>query len=114
MSGQATAPKKTAADKKKEREKKKYQQMVDELSEEQKMEFLQLFSRFVAGDKLDPTKPATPEELEKYKALSIREKDVERMCKAHGYGHKASDPIKKEEVKHMLAEVDEDGQGEIE
>ena len=49
-----------AADKRKEREKKKYQAMVEELSEEQKFEFLQLFSRFVAGDKLDPTKPATP------------------------------------------------------
>ena len=43
----------------------------------------------------------------------IQEKDVERMCKAHGYGHKASDPIKKDEVKKILEEVDEDGGGSI-
>ena len=115
MQNSGAPNKKVIADKKKERERKKYQQMVDELSDEQKMEFLQLFARFVADPKmLDPSEPFKPEDLEKYKAMSIREKDVERMCKNHGYGHKASDPIKKEEVKNMLSEVDEDGQGQIE
>ena len=110
---QPTNAKMTAVDKRKEREMKKHQAMVDELSEEQRSEFLQLFSRFVAGDKLDPSKPATTEQLESFKDREIQEKDIERMCKAHGYGHKATDPIKKDEIKKMMEEVDEDGGGSI-
>ena len=97
----------------KRKPKKKGANPADELSEEQKLEFLQLFARFVSSEKLPPGKDFSPEQLEILKHKVIAEKDLERICKTHGYGHNASNPINAQEIKEMMKEVDDGGEGSI-
>lgn len=86
---------------------------IDQISEDQKMDFLILFGRFVAAEKLDKNKQLSPEDIEYIKGRKISARDLERLCKTHGYGHTASDPIKEQDVKFMMSTVDMDGEGEI-
>ena len=92
---------------------KKKDNAADQLTEEQKNEFLILFARFVANDRLDQNNQLTQEDIEEIKGRKITARDLERICKVHGYGHSAKDPIKEQDVKFMLDSVDQDGEGEI-
>ena len=86
---------------------------ADDLTEEQKAEFLQLFARFVSAEKLEPGQSYTEDQLEQIKKKVISERDLERICKSHGYGHNASNPINAQEIKEMMREVDDGGEGTI-
>lgn len=113
---------------------------IPELTEDQKLEFLHLFALFVNRDKKGGnneedgedskgnkkkkskavekppegiTQNLTPEELEATKLKTINADGLLEVCKSHGYGHSARDPIKLQDVEVMMKEVDEDGMGEI-
>lgn len=93
--------------------KKKAANAADQLSEDQKMDFLILFARFVAADRLDKSKQLSDADIEDIKSRKISARDMERLCKTHGYGHTAGDPIKEQDVKFMMSTVDASGEGEI-
>ena len=67
----------------------------------------------MANDRLDQNNQLTQEDIEEIKGRKITARDLERICKVHGYGHSAKDPIKEQDVKFMLDSVDQDGEGEI-
>ena len=95
------------------KDKKRGPNPADDLTQDQKAEFLQLFARFVSSEKLAPGENFSEEQLEVIKKKTITEKDIERICKTHGYGHNASNPINAQEIKEMMKEVDEEGSGTI-
>ena len=92
---------------------KRQERPSDLLTAEQRTEFLHLYARFVCSDRLDSGEPLTEDELAKVKEQTMEMKDVERMCKALGYGHSAKNPIKPREMREMMAEVDPDHTGSI-
>src|SRR3990167_3816923 len=92
---------------------KKQEKVSDSLTPEQKSEFMLLFARFVAPEKVTEDNEIDPKDIPEIEGLSITAQKLMKVCKEVGYGHSAKDPIKQEDVDNMMKEVDEDGEGSI-
>jgi Ca2+-binding EF-hand superfamily protein len=92
---------------------KKQEKLSDNLTPEQRSEFLLLFARFVAPNKVNEDNEIDPKDIPDIQRLLIDKSMLERVCKQLGYGHNAKSPIRQEDVQFMMDEVDEDRQGTI-